>query len=248
MRGGLLAGVLALVVLFGTLAAAGAAEEDLHLPNLVPLPPFNITNGTVDGGGGPAVRFAFAPANRSEHPFDIMAEVSTGEFAPAYQCVKWLAPRVCEERREVGEIVWHQPHGHYHFEDYGRYELRRLDEDGTPDFDDEGLLVSSEKISFCLIDSDRDANYDAGPLYAAPFYLGCFVRAGSMGVSPGWVDIYSPSRPGQMLPLADVADGRYAIVAHLDPSGRLFDADPTDNMAYTVIDVRNRRAFEVAAP
>lgn len=242
-RRALIAAVLGLAL--ATTGLAGAvplADDDLDLPTIIPLAPFNIQTGDADDESGPAMRFSFSTANVGDVPLDIVGAVGTDELTPAHQCVRWAAPRVCLERREVGGIYWHEPHGHFHFSDYALYELRELDAERQPVTDADGLVATSEKISFCLIDSEPYG--DPHPLYPTPFYLSCLAGAGFMGLSPGWQDIYPPRRPGQQILLSDIPDGDYALLATLDPENLLFLAE-AERTAFTRVAIRGDTVREL---
>lgn len=54
------------------------------------------------------------------------------ETASAAQCVAWTADRLCRKQRPVGGFHYHPEHAHTHFEEYARYELRRVGPTGAP--------------------------------------------------------------------------------------------------------------------
>lgn len=210
-------------------ARGGAAEQ---LPNLVALPPFDIAIERADSGDGDAIRFATGAANRGEHALELSGQPSSPSEAVAQQCIAWVQPRVCGEREEVGRFIWHPQHGHYHFEDFALYELRRLRRSGAPDLREQGLVATSGKISYCIIDVERD-DQNPPPLYSFPYplYYSCFTGIGIQGISPGWRDIYGKGTIGQEIPLEGVPDGTYALTVEIDPADRLKETDEKDNTA-----------------
>jgi hypothetical protein len=175
------------------------------------------------------LRFAAIVSNRGDHPFDVLGAPADAERWEALQCVRWAA-RACLERRPAGTVIFHPEHGHWHLDAFVLYELRRVGADGEPDLSPEGLVVSSEKMSFCLQDSTAEEG-----LQNPPFYVGC--TAVIQGISPGWADIYDSSLPGQELGLDGVLDGVYALVYTVNPDGSLYDADPSDDVAYSLIEI-----------
>ncbi|HEX2241297.1 MAG TPA: lysyl oxidase family protein [Actinomycetota bacterium] len=227
------------------LAAAPVARPQTptladQLPNLVPLAPEDIEIRQVDGGGEPALRFSVWIANEGDYAFELVAraqDYSARSDALAEQCIAWAGPRACTERRSIGTLSYHQAHGHYHFEDFALYELRRVAAPGRPDMSERGLVRTSEKVSFCLQDVQRRDGVD--PLYATPWplYYGCFAGQGVQGISPGWVDIYSWGTPGQQIPLKGIADGTYALVLYTDPGNRVFETNDSDNMSIAIVDL-----------
>lgn len=213
----------------------GAVLPDT-LPNLVPEPPAVVIPRIVDGLR--AVAFDTVIVNRGEYALDLLHEPEADAdpllsgFSAA-QCVGWVGP-VCRERRTVGEFVYHSApgHEHWHFEAFALYELRRLADDGGPDLLSGGLIGHGEKVSFCLQDSER---YDYSQPISRPFYTGC----GRLyqGISAGWADVYGAHLAGQHLSVDGVPDGRYALVFTVDPEGRLWESDATDNMSWSVIEL-----------
>lgn len=214
--------------------ALGTAEE---LPNLVTLPAFELELGASDESASiPALRFATAVANRGDFPLDLFGEPedAVGRTAKAQQCVRWAAPHICRERREVGKFSWHPEHGHHHLEDFALYELRRLRKDGMPDMRSRGLVATGGKISFCIIDARPDG--DSGAPIGNPLYYSCFV-GGFQGISPGWRDVYGNRTTGQQILTEGLPDGIYALVVTIDPDEKLLEATKSDNRAVVGIEL-----------
>ena len=210
-----------------------------QLPNLVALAPFDIAIGLEDSGEGTAIRFATGAANRGEYALELSGQPSGPDEAVAQQCVAWPQDRVCSKREEVGTFSWHPDHGHFHFEDFALYELRRLRRDGAPDMRKKGLVATSGKISYCIIDYEQDHASERPLLYSQPYplYYSCLAGFSMQGISPGWKDIYVEETPGQQIPLGDIPDGTYALLVKFDPANRLLETDETDNIALTRIEL-----------
>lgn len=213
-----------------------------QLPNLVPLPPLDIEIGAPDSRptGPPvgALRFGVAVANRGDHHLDLFGRPQDplGQVSAAEQCVEWASDRMCSARKEVGRFIWHPEHGHHHFEDFALYELRRFRGRGRPDMRPRGLVAGGTKVSFCLMDIEREDDGATFP-QGSPVYLSCAAGTGFQGISKGWMDIYAPSQEGQQIELSDVKDGRYALVVKTDPDGRLLESTDRDNIAVTGIEL-----------
>lgn len=192
---------------------------------------------TADDGSGPALRFATGTANRGDYSLELAGQPSGAAEAIALQCIAWPQDRVCSERQEVGTFSWHPQHGHFHFEDFALYELRKLRRDGAPDLRKKGLVATSGKISYCIIDAQEDEGSQRPLLYSVPYplYYSCFTGLGMQGISPGWKDVYSKGTTGQQIPLEGIPDGTYALVVKFDPADRLLETDESDNTALTQI-------------
>lgn len=251
MRTNLIGAVMAVVVLAALQAGTATGTEQSQLPNLVALPPFEIQIGEADREspndvGPAAIRFATGAANRSDYALELLGRPSSATEAVAQQCVAWAAPRLCSQRKDVGTFAWHPEHGHYHFQDFALYELRRIRPDGRPIMRKRGLVATSGKISYCIIDYEREEN--RGPLYAAPYllYYSCLAGPSAQGISPGWKDIYAESTVGQQIPLVGIPDGKYALIVVIDPARRLAEAREDDNLALARIRLSERgRSIEV---
>jgi hypothetical protein len=244
----MLAVIAAMMAVAMPTVARGADEE--MLPNLQPLPAFQVNVGRADWGTsvrGLAIRFSVSTYNDSAYALDLLgAPPRDAERTIANQCVRW-AGRACLERREAGDFVFHAEHGHWHLEDYALYELRRLLPNDEPDMSPTGLAASGGKVSFCLIDYARPG--PARPVTEDPFdqtgfYLAC--QGGLQGISPGWSDIYGAHLAGQQIVHDGVPDGRYAIVVTVDPDGRLFESDRTDNVSVQRIEVLGNGSSVIA--
>jgi hypothetical protein len=234
------AAMVAMAVLaLGVPTAHSAPPEEL--PNLVPLPLYDLdVEKAEDDPDLPALRFAMATANRGDYALDLFAEPAGPGEATAHQCVDWATDRVCAGRQEVGRFVWHAEHAHHHLEDFALYELRRFRRNGVPDMSRAGLVATSGKVSFCIIDVEYDDESEQpSPLYwlPHPLYYSCIVGAGFQGISPGWRDVYTRGTPGQEIVLAGVAPGTYALVVTTDPEDRLLETDESDNVAVTGVEI-----------
>lgn len=234
--------VLSLVLGGGAQATTAPRTVD-QLPNLVPLVPYDIHVGSTDDGTEDAIRLSVSTANRGRYALDLTAVPNTGfpQTSDAYQCVVWVTERVCQERRLVGRFVYHDAHGHYHFEDYALYELRRLDETGQPDMSPAGLAAPGVKASFCLIDYDRDGP-PPHPVYERehPLYLTCTgsFGVGVQGISPSWRDTYVSGLDGQQIPIDGVPDGDYAVVVTADPKNQLAETREDDNVSFDLVSLQ----------
>lgn len=211
-------------------------------PDLVP----DVTDVIVyrpvlgfDGSGGvvygPAeLAFDTWSQNLGTVALDLVSDEPTNVENPTVsQCVAWTAD-VCRERRQVGGFELHPEHNHFHFNEFARYELRKVRRNGRVNYSDSGLLALSDKVSFCLLDSTQVRD-DARPV---PTYLGCTVTR--EGISAGWADIYGWDLAGQqMKPPGGVQDGRYALVISLDYAGRLWESDDGNNVVEVIVEISN---------
>lgn len=241
-RGAGLLGIILLLVgaALAPAFAAGGARAAYQYPNLIPLPASDLQIGLADEDRQRALRFAATIWNEGDFAFELLGrpgDLYSNELE-AEQCVSWPTPRTCAERRSVGKLIHHDAHGHWHFEDFALYEIRRFRRDRSVDMTPRGLVATSGKVSFCLQDVDR--REDDSDLAPWPLYYGCLGGMGVMGISSGWTDIYSSALRGQFIPLAGVRDGRYALVIHTDPGKRVFESNDADNVSVAGITLSNQ--------
>ena len=123
----------------------------------------------------------------------------------------------------VGCMVFHPAHGHWHFNDFARYKLRR---------NSTGRRVAvSTKVSFCMRDSWRRAGSTPGSP-SSPYFEDCAPNA-TMGISVGWSDEYGWSLADQDLDITGLPEAWYCLSSTADPDGRLKEDDDMNNRAST---------------
>jgi len=222
------------------------------LPDLVPLPAFAIyvatdafayysdqvtatVNGTdLSAGARRALRFATRIANRGPHSLDIVGVPRrTGDRRDpvgidALQCVRLAGPRVrggeraCLAYEPVGSLSYHATHGHFHLDGFAQYLLLR-DRGGRPDTTPPGIVARSEKVGFCMADTDQPGADEDPVVETGGWYQECRYTAPSIpgtlrqGISPGWADTYGPGLEGQHLRIDHVPDGLYWIAITINP-------------------------------
>lgn len=239
-----------------------------HLPDLVPMPAWDVyldeseigsTVGdfaldTATGAPPPvsrkAIRFGATIANRGRHSLEVVGiPQPTGDQedpvrVDARQCVRMAGPRVagsertCVEYRQVGSLVFHLQHGHFHIDGFAQYRLLR-DAGGRPD--ERQVVSRSEKVGFCMGDTDW---LSSGEMVAdSGWYRECRHTAphvpvtARQGVSPGWGDSYGSGLPGQHLVVEGVPDGVYWIAITVNPPNlpgavSLFETNRANNTSY----------------
>jgi len=139
----------------------------------------------------------------------------------------------------AGEWGHHEAHGHTHFEAFAEYNLRRVNDDGSPG----EVVAGGTKTSFALMDSRA---YDLSLPGAAEHsvYTDCLLERITpeceqvQGISVGWVDIYGKQLPGQVIDVTDVVDGDYWLEVIADPEARIVEADEQNNVSRILISLR----------
>lgn len=215
-------------------------EPGVTLPNLVPdvaevyvFRPFVLDEATgTFVPGPPQLHFDTRAQNLGAVPLQLtLDDVESPQSSSVSQCVSWTASRLCRAQHPVGGFTWHEEHTHFHFEDFAAYELRRLRPNGRVDYSSRGLLASSDKVSFCLMDTTT-VRPDAFPVGT---YQSC--TPAMQGISPGWTDVYGGGLPGQQFRIDSLDDGQYAVVVRMDHGERLYETDDTDNVVEVIVEL-----------
>src|SRR3954469_25988469 len=118
-----------LCLLLGLCAPATAAAAASEYPDLHTLPPrdlrFDRTDVSVDGSGDlrNVLRFSNTVTNEGQGPLLLKGTFgSDTTSAPAVQSIMDGTGAVVETN-QAGTYTWHAAHQHYHFDNWGRYEL-----------------------------------------------------------------------------------------------------------------------------
>ncbi len=142
-----------------------------------------------------------------------------------------------DHRRDVGCMLRHPGHGHWHFDAMAGYSLRAPGSDR--------LLVSRDKVSFCLRDNRRVPRQR---VVVRREHFGECARHSPQGISPGWVDVYTADLDSQWLRLPPRADGRVVCLdLRADPHDLLTETDETDNAASIAIRVEGSAVRRVGS-
>lgn len=198
--------------------AWGSAPGQVHFPDLQTQPPADLR--IERHRGVKLLRFSNTVANRGDGPLELAPVNQADGTTDAYQVFythdasgNWSAVG----RVLVGTFEFHPTHNHWHLADFALYELRAVAADGSIG----DRVISSSKVTFCLLDSTVD---DATLEHASPAqnYRFCG-RTLPQGISVGWADTYGWSLPDQHLDISNVGSGDYWLVSFADPSDRLFE-------------------------
>jgi hypothetical protein len=209
----------------------------LQLPDLLTLPPSDLKIVTLPDGGR-ELRLSNTIWNKGVGPLEL-----EGAFNPETQKtrVEQHFSSLGGETftRLVGEFIWHFAHDHWHFEGFSIYELWSLAPDGELD----KLVSSSEKVSYCVIDTDIvDRERDDFSPYRR--YVGC--GQALQGLSVGWGDTYESHLDGQSIHLPALQDGFYALRSTANPDAILLEADYDNNTALVYLEIRGPELKRVA--
>ncbi|MGH9247603.1 MAG: lysyl oxidase family protein [Acidimicrobiales bacterium] len=244
----------ALILLVGFLVAAvqTAATEpaaalppgEPHIPDLVTVTPYGFR--LVQQRGTPTRRLFFSNTigNVGAGPLELRPRHRPASgTTDAYQGIYTHSPRpnprlILVSSSLVGTFVFHPEHDHWHMEDFARYELRAIEDDGSTG----ELLRVTEKVSFCMIDTDV-VNPDL-PHFRMGRAHSCGQGA-RQGLRVGMGDTYSSGLPDQFIDITGVPDGTYRVVSISDPANRLRELDDANNAASVDVEIIGKEVMVI---
>ena len=212
-------GVAALTLLVWVALAGPAlsAEPASELqPNLEALPADEFRLET-DAGGRTYLRFSTTTWNSGLGPLELVAGEKDAAKQNIHQRIHLDDGSYYD--RLAGTFVWHEEHGHFHFEDYALYTLQAANAPGASE-------RTSSKTTFCVIDTDR-INHRLPGAPKRSVYRTCASEI--QGMSVGWGDTYRYYLAGQAIDVTDLPDGDYQLTIEVDPKNRLLETDDADN-------------------
>jgi Concanavalin A-like lectin/glucanases superfamily len=258
------------VLLAGT---SGTVEAALLYPDLETLPPrtlrFDYTDVSVNGSGvlHHVLRFSNTAVNVGEGPVEIRATIDDSHnppSGPAYQRVYDSNGGSSDLPLSGSSLYYHAIHKHYHFDDWGGYQLwtkAAYDRwvatgSGAPD------LVGTKTTS-CVTDEEF-----AAPIAPAVFpgryppskCMPDAQHAIGQGLSPGWGDTYDYYRFEQWIdlgPSGSLPDGTYVLRSIADPDNIVYESPgkatgaregAADNAAATTFGVSGGKLVDFNAP
>jgi Concanavalin A-like lectin/glucanases superfamily/Lysyl oxidase len=259
------------LALFGLAWAASTAQaETLLYPNLKPLSPRDLRFDHTDVDAGSAtvmhnvLRFSNTVWNTGPGPLEVRGSIDpVTKTGPATQ-------RVYDDSGgfsdlSAGSFYYHPAHQHYHYDNWGRYEL--WTKAGYEAWLASGRTVGNPavgaKTTSCMMDEEFIRNVPHQPYPPVYESEGCFPDSnGKMrqGISPGWGDTYDYFRFEQWIdlgPSGSLPDGEYVLRSVVDPTNKIYEspskADPLeegeeDNEAITRFSVKNGQLLDSNPP
>jgi hypothetical protein len=207
-------------------------KEMVLMPDIVAIPPQDIT--LKKEGDVTSILFTTAYWNKGSGPLELVADPKTKGIRAditrnVYQRIYHLDGDYTE--RLAGRFLWHQPHLHYHFEDFAIYTFESLD-------DTKAKEKQLYKSTFCIRDSEPidlshpGANRDAS-------YKICGKER--QGISPGWADAYYYTYVDQKFTVSNLPAGKYSLKILINPKDRFDEVTKDNNVGETIIylDVKN---------
>ena len=213
-------------------------------PDLVADPPGSpyLDQDSAEAGGRLLVRFDGYVHNMGAGPAGPLEVRGTGGSSGLMGSVQqWIDP---DDLGLPGATIRFENtdgHNHWHLMSAARYSLWKGDRSQE--------VAPAHKVGFCLLDSQlREGSAPA--TYTGSCKQGQqSASTVSMGLSPGWRDVYSAATPLQWVDASNVAPGSYVISSEVDPDNLIREANESNprNWAGSATTIPGHVAGPVAA-
>lgn len=254
------------VALFSVSAQAATPQY----PNLKTLNPrdLRLDRADVDPNGSGVMhnvlRFSNTVWNNGPGRLEVRGQISpTTKSGPATQRVYDDAGGSTDFA--TGNFYYHAAHQHYHYDDWGRYELwTKADYDAwLASGRTKGTPTVGSKTTSCMIDEEFIRSVPNQPYPSVYNTDGCFPDSqGRMlqGIAAGWGDTYDYFRFEQWIdlgPSGSLANGQYILRSVTDPLNKVYESagkadpareSPEDNEAITVFNVQSGQLVDSNPP
>ncbi len=214
-------------------AATATMARSARVPDLAmaPLGDFQIDTATV--AGQRLLRFTAEITNVGTGPFELRGRRSATTVAEMSVQQQVVNPDGTKSLRPTGATMIYagDGHDHWHVKDLERYTIHPVDSDTE--------LAHGAKAGFCF--SDNAAYRLTLPRAPqSPAYQSCggpdSTRV-TMGLSPGWGDVYAWYLAWQWIDVSGLAPGDYVVRARADPQAMFTEANTSNNTTWTKIHI-----------
>ena len=210
------------------------------------------------------LRFSNTVFNRGEGRLEVRSNIDpVTKEGPAIQRIFTDTGTFSEQN--VGRFYYHVPHDHWHYDDWGTYQLwRKADYDAwvASGRTEGAAAMIGTKTTSCVMDEEFIDDLPGTPYPARYPSGGCSPNGSGLmtqGLSPGWGDTYDYWRFEQWVDLGQttLANGQYVLRSVTDPQNKIYEsankADAAregivDNEGITVLTVQNGTILDATKP
>jgi hypothetical protein len=207
------------------------------LPDMVPLPAWNITPLAVQGHDW--LNFAATVWIGGNGPLDVEGFRSGGSrIMPAWQYFSQDGKVIGRTRAGTMGFDSVKGHDHWHFEQFAKYQLLNAGKK---------LVVRSQKVGFCIAPSDSVDMLLPGAVWQVPF-IGFGGQCGSSTalwvremLPLGWGDTYLQFLAGQAFDITGLPNGTYYLEVIANPEHVLHETDYGNNVSLRKIIITGKK-------
>jgi Lysyl oxidase len=217
------------------------APDPATMPDLVALPPWEVSVRRLRGQRRDQLRFAGTPWNAGPAPL-----VVEGYRRPGQRSMDAVQSFTDQDGTVVasapaGEMQYHGTRGHHHWHFLQFVTYRMLPPGG-------GRAVRARKQSFCLASTDPVDTTVTGARFM-PDYIGLGGSACGdvrsiwlrQTLPAGWGDTYAAGTTGQSFDITALPNGAYVLEMRVNPLGQLHETTTVNNVARRRIVLRGKR-------
>jgi hypothetical protein len=220
------------LVAIACLASAAAASAATLYPDLKTLPPRSLVFDRVDVSGGDSgatgvhnvLRFSNTVWNAGDGPVVVSAHIDPStKRGDASQRI-YNSDGSFVTHPTGAQIYFHASHNHYHFEDWGIFQLwKASDYDAWLAGGSQGPEATGSKTTSCVLDEEFTSTLPGANWPGTYNFGGCNPDSqGNIleGLSVGWGDTYDYWRADQWIdlgPTQTLSDGNYVLRSIADP-------------------------------
>ncbi len=211
-------------------------------PDLIPFAPYDIryrdedgrillkfTSTFWNGGNGDLMLLAREPeVSDTSHSHSHDEGVVDDSHYDTFQLLDQAGGT--QRVHYVGELFFHTSHSHYHYDNFGDYNLYPAR--GINANKSEPMVT--HKTTFCMRDDLRVDLSLPGASNRAD-YQNCGLTG--QGVSVGWADVYPWTLPDQFVDVTDILPGTYTLTFEVDPLGRFIETNTANNKSFAILDI-----------
>ncbi len=245
MRGRIPASILATIALGVVVLAPAAYAADY--PDLDTFDPRDLRFDETDvlqeteNTPGPihdTLRFTNTVFNDGEGRLEIFGTVTNpgqvGSEGDAFQRI--YEGNTPEETHQIGRFYWHAAHTHYHFDNWGSYQLfteAEYDAWVANGSNEAEATRKGVKTTSCVMDEEFIGGPASTPFPGRYPSGGCTPGSDGLmtqGLSPGWGDTYDYYRSEQWIDLGlagggdALPDGNYVLRSVTDPTNIIYES------------------------
>ncbi len=229
-----------------------------RFPSPVTAPTSCYADETAQEGARRCLRFDNELANVGDGELTLRFRwdgTSTLDNCQMQQVVHWSDGHV--SYRAAGPCVFHAAHGHFHYQNMGRFYLYAVSGSGRRV---SRPLRASRKVGFCAIDVDYFGFGRADSAARAHSFPTCNVPSQVqgvnstqrgvweyMGIGRGWGDVYTWDLPSQYLEIGGVPDGVYDVVSVANPDHGIAVKTHAGEQSATRIRIRGDQVWVLRA-
>lgn len=172
------------------------------------------------------LRFSSMVVNVGEGPFELHGSRPDPEASTMTTAQRVFDDAGGYRNAPTGAVMYFggDGHNHWHVRDLESFELERVRSNKR--------VGTGAKHGFCFFDNSPFGSTQA------PFYAGCGASTDlsvTMGLSPGWGDLYRYDLPDQYIDITDLPRGRYRLQATVDEAGWFQESDESNNVTWVVL-------------